>query len=151
MKKLIALILVLAALFCLTACSNTPAATSNGATTNNTSASSGDAAADAAAKYGVNLTAEGEQKMSADRAAMSVLVETKDVFLGGNTMFFGSDKTYGDFVKHIGCDASLYSFSGGNRNYTWCAEGNENAKLMITFQNTANGWTLSASGSVNIK
>lgn len=150
MKKLIALFLVLVTLFCLTACSSNKndAPTANGTSTGSTSS---DPAADAAAKYGVNLTAEGEQKMSDERAAMSVLVETKDVFLGGSTMFFTSDKTYADFVAHIGCDASYYSFSGGNRNYTWCPEGNDNAKLMITFADSGNGWTLSASGSVNIK
>lgn len=150
MKKLIALFLVLVTFFCLTACSSEKKDTSatNGTTTNTTSA---DPVADAAAKYGINLTAEGEQKMSDERAAMSVLVETKDVFLGGSTMFFGSDKTYADFVAHIGCDASYYSFSGGKRNFTWCPEGNDSAKLMITFADSGNGWTLSTSGSVNIK
>ena len=148
MKKLLALFLVLAMVFCLTACGGEkPAAKGNDAKTT----ISVDAAADAAAKYGVNLTAEGEQKMSDERAAMSVLLETKDVFLEGSTMFFGSDKTYADFVEHIGCDASFYSFSGGQRNFTWCPEGNDNAKLMITFAESAKGWTLSASGSVNIK
>lgn len=153
MKKLIALFLVLVTLFCLTACSSEKKDTSatNGTTTNTTSAGSADPVADAAAKYGINLTAEGEQKMSDERAAMSVLVETKDVFLGGSTMFFGSDKTYADFVAHIGCDASYYSFSGGQRNFTWCPEGNDSAKLMITFADSGKGWTLSTSGSVNIK
>ena len=85
MKKIIALVLVLALALCFAACGkeDTPAA------------------ADLEAKYGISFTAEGEQTLSADRASKDKLIETKDTWLGGK-MTFALDpeqKTYEDFVE----------------------------------------------------
>ena len=105
-------------------------------------------------KYGIDYTAAGEQTLSSDRAAKDVLVETKDVWLGGK-MSFALDteqKTYEDFVEHIGCDASLYSYSAedAERSYIWIAEGDETAKFIAVFWETPSGWTLYTVGSTNL-
>lgn len=144
MKKILVFLLAMVMVICLTACGDKKTEGGN-------DGAKADAMAEAATKYGIDLAAEGEQKMSETRAAMAVLVETKDVWLEGSTMFFDSDKTYADFVEHIGCDANFYSYSNGSRNFTWVAEGDDNAKLQITFKDNGKGWVLSASGSVNIK
>lgn len=142
MKKLIALLLAMLMLLGMVACGGEEAPEES----NN--------AVDLEAKYGIKFDGEGEQKMSDERAAMSVLVETKDTWLGGKMSFaFDSDvKTYEDFVEHIGCDASYYinNQDDGERHFVWVAEGDETAKLLAVFWETPNGWTLYAIGATNI-
>lgn len=142
MKKLIALLMALTMIFCLAACGGDEENAGN------------NAAVDLEAKYGIDLDAAGEQKMSDERAQESVLAETRDVWLEGNMTFILAEnpKTYDDFVEHIGCDASFYTYSAedGERQFVWVAEGDETAKFLAVFWETPNGWTLYSVGSTNI-
>jgi len=157
MKKLIALLLALSMLLCFAACGKTEKGDSadkaeeSGKDDNKASAS---AEEEAAAKYGVDLSAEGEQKMSDERAPMDVLIETRDEWLEGKMTFALDEnpKTYADFVDHIGCDASTYTNmeEDGERHYVWMAEGDDTAKFLAVFWETPQGWTLYSVGSVNI-
>ena len=150
MKRFIALFMVFTMLFCLVACGGDE----NTESTASEAGNEGAGTVDLETKYGIDLDAEGEQKLSEDRAAKSVLVETKDVWLEGKLTFaFDSNpKTYEDFVEHIGCDASFYSYSAedGERSYIWVAEGDETAKLLAVFWETPNGWTLYTVGATNL-
>lgn len=148
MKKFISILMVFAMLFCLAACGgdeNTESAASEAA---------GAGTVDLESKYGIDLDGAGEQKLSDDRADKSVLSETKNVWLEGKLTFaFDSNpKTYEAFVEHIGCDASLYSYSAedGERSYTWIAKDDETAKLLAVFWETPNGWTLYSVGTTNL-
>lgn len=153
MKKLIALLLVLMMVFAMAACGGKKDdAAKDG---KQTAAEGGEATAESAADdYGIDLEAEGEQKMSDERASMDVLVETRDVWLEGKMSFALEEnaKTYEDLVEHIGCDASTYTFlpEDGERHYTWIAEGDETAQFLAVFWETPQGWTLYTVGSVNI-
>ena len=140
MKKIIALVLVLTMALCFAACGKdgdkAPAAKSLEET------------------YGISFTAAGEQTMSSERASKDVLIETKDTWLGGK-MTFALDpdaKTYEELAEHIGCDASVYSFNeeDAERSFIWIAEGDETAKLLAVFWETADGWTLYSIGSTNL-
>ena len=144
MKKLLAILLALTIVLCFAACGG--------------EGDGGDTTAAAAnplvEKYGIDLNAAGEQKLSDERAAMDVLVETRDVWLGGNTTFALSEKTYTyeDLAAHIGCDASSYTnmAEDGERHFVWEAEGDETAKFLAVFWETPKGWTLYSVGSTNI-
>lgn len=150
MKKFIALFIVCTMLFCLVACGSSESAESVASG----SAGEGAGAVDLESKYGIDLEAAGEQTLSNDRAAKNVLIETKNVWLEGKLTFAldSNPKTYEDFVEHIGCDASLYSYSAedGERSYIWVAEGDETAKLLAVFWETPNGWTLYSVGTTNL-
>lgn len=150
MKKFITLFMVFAMLLCFVACGGNEADES----TASEAGSEGAGAVDLEAKYGIDFDAEGEQKLSDSRAAKSVLVETKNVWLEGKLTFAldSNPKTYEDFVEHIGCDASLYSYSAedGERSYIWVAEDDETAKLLAVFWETPNGWTLYSVGTTNL-
>lgn len=102
----------------------------------------------------IDLEAEGEQKVSDERAAMATLVETRDVWLEGQMTFAlaSEPKTYEDFVEHIGCEASFYENKpeDGERWYTWVAAEDETAKFLAVFWETPQGWTLYSVGSTNI-
>ncbi len=141
MKKLIALLLVLTMVLCLAACGGDKKESKPKEPT-------------LEEKYGIDLNATGEQEMSDERAKMDVLVETRDVWLEGRMTFaFDSEqKTYEDFVEHIGCDASYYVNmpEDGERHFVWIAEGDETAKFLAVFWETPKGWTLYAVGSTNI-
>lgn len=148
MKKTLVWLLALAMLFCLAACGGEKGGDGG------KDAASGGAEESAAAKYGVDLAAAGEQKMSDERAAMDVLVETRDVWLEGKMTFVLAEnpKTYADFVEHIGCDASSYTYvaEDSERHYVWIAEGNDTAMLLAAFWQTPDGWTLYSIGSTNL-
>lgn len=140
MKKIIALVLVLTMALCFAACGK----------------DEGDkpSAKDLEATYGISFTAAGEQTMSSDRASKDVLIETKDTWLGGK-MTFALDpeaKTYEELAEHIGCDASTYTYSADDaeRSFVWIAEGDETAKFVAVFWETADGWTLYSIGSTNL-
>lgn len=152
MKKLIALLLALAMLFCLAACGGD--GEDKDTDKNEGKEAGGEEVVNLEKKYGIDLKAAGEQKMSEERASMDVLVETRDVWLEGKMTFaFDSEpKTYEDFVEHIGCDASYYinMEEDGERHFVWIAEGDETAKLLAAFWETPQGWTLYTIGSVNI-
>jgi len=144
MKRFFAMMLALMLVLCLTACGGEKKEPEKAV----------DAIEAAATKYGVTLTAAGEQKMSDERAKMEVLAETRDTWLEGKMTFAfeSTPKTYADFVEHIGCDASSYTFVEKNseRHFVWVAEGNESAKLLAVFWETPKGWTLYSIGSTNI-
>ena len=145
MKKMLALLLAMVMLFGMVACGGGEEAPEGG---------NAPAGQDLEAKYGIKFDGEGEQKMSDERAPMSVLVETRDTWLGGQMTFaFASEpKTYEDFVEHIGCDASYYinMAEDGERHFVWVAEGDETAKFLAVFWETPQGWTLYSVGSTNI-
>ena len=141
MKKIIALVLVLALALCFAACGKDEGDTSG--------------KKDLEATYGISFTAEGEQTLSSDRASKDVLIETKDTWLGGK-MTFALDpdaKTYEELAEHIGCDASYYinKQEDGERHFVWVAEGDETAKFLAVLWETPQGWTLYAIGTTNIK
>ena len=143
MKKMIALLLAMVMMLGMVACGGDEAP------------EGGNEAAGLEAKYGIKFDGEGQQKMSDERAPMSVLVETKDTWLGGQTTFaFASEtKTYEDFAEHIGCDATYYinKAEDGERHFVWVAEGDDTAQLLAVFWETPQGWTLYAIGTTNIK
>lgn len=89
--------------------------------------------------------------MSSDRASKEVLSETVTGFLGGNTLFTGTELeklTYADFVEHIGCDASEYKYDDDEKAecYTWIAKDDDQSKLSIWIS----GGKLLYSGSANL-
>lgn len=143
MKKLLAILLALTMVLCFTACGG------EGSEGGDTTAATVNPLVE---KYGIDLNAAGEQKLSDERASMDVLVETRDVWLEGQMAFLTSDKTYEDFVEHIGCDASYYTnmAEDGERHFVWEAEGDETAKFLAVFWETPQGWVLYSVGSTNI-
>ena len=148
MKKLIALLLVLVMALSLAACGGDETAKSK-KEDETTQAAKG-----LEEKYDVDLEAAGEQKLSDERAAEDVLVETRDEWLGGQFTFAldPEPKTYEDLAEHIGCDASYYTYveEDGERHFVWVAEGDETAKFLAVFWETPNGWVLYSVGSTNI-
>jgi len=150
MKKLIALVLGLVLVFSMTACGGKKDEKAGAGSETKPEA----AAQSAAEKYGLDLEAEGEQKMSDERASEDVLAETRDVWLEGKMSFAFDEKpkTYEDVAEHIGCDASTYTYfaEDGERHYTWIADGDETAQFLAVFWETPQGWTLYTVGSVNI-
>lgn len=150
MKKRIALMLAVTMLLCLAACGGSK----DGEGDKTPAQTTAPAAVGLDAKYGIDFSAEGEQKMSDERASMEKLVEVRDVWLEGRMTFAFDDpaKTYEDFVEYIGCDASIYNYAADDaeRQFIWIAEGDETAKFLAVFWETPAGWTLYSVGSVNI-
>ena len=111
-------------------------------------------AVDVQAKYGIDFAAEGEQKMSDERAAKTVLIETRDVWLEGKMTFALAEnpKTYEDFVEHIGCDASSYIAKpdDAERHFMWVSQEDETVVLLAVFWETPQGWVLYSIGSTNL-
>lgn len=144
MKKLLAILLALTMVLCFAACGE--------GSDDNSGETTAAPVNDLESKYGIDLEAAGEQKLSDDRATMDVLVETRDVWLEGQTAFLTSDKTYEDLAAHIGCDASYYTnmAEDGERHFVWEAEGDATAKFLAVFWETPNGWVLYSVGSTNI-
>ena len=148
MKKGVALLLVLMMLFSLSACGDkekveyvpVPSAPVSSVVTK--------------AEETVDFEAEGEQEITDERAKKSVLLETRDKWLEGKTYFAFSQeqRTYEDFVEHIGCDASVYTYSPENneRQFIWNAKENEDARLVATFWESPKGWTLYSIGSTSL-
>lgn len=66
--------------------------------------------------------------------------------------FDSEQKTYEDFVAHIGCDATYYEYKADDmeRHFIWVAEGDDTAMLLVVFWETPKGWTLYSIGSTNI-
>jgi len=106
--------------------------------------------------FGIDFASTETQQMSDKRAAKEKLSETKSEWLKDATMFLeGSEeskRTYQDFVSYIGCDATEYKFddSRNERYYTWIAEGEDNCKLGVWFEEKGGKWTLSCTGSTNL-
>lgn len=144
MKKLIALLLAMVMMMSFVACGGDEGGEGGGAP----------AANDIETKFGIDLDAAGQQNMSDERAAASVLLETRDTWLGGQMTFaLASDvKTYEDFVEHIGCDATYYEYKADDmeRHFIWVAEGDDSVKFLAVFWETPNGWTLYSVGSTNL-
>ena len=122
MKKLIALLLALVMMMSFAACGG------------NENGDEAPAGKDIEKEFGIDLDAAGRQNMSTKRAAESVLTETRDTWLGGKMTFaFDSEqKTYEDFVAHIGCDATYYEYKAEDmeRHFIWVAEGDDTAMLL---------------------
>ena len=141
MKKFLALLLTMIMLVSLVACGGEQGAAAQGE--------------DEAPKAQIDLEAEGEQKVSDERAAKATLIETRDVWLEGKMTFaLATDaKTYEEMVEHIGCEASIYENKpeDGERWYTWVAEEDETAKFLAVFWETGDGWTLYSIGSTNLQ
>ncbi len=106
--------------------------------------------------YGIDLASTAVQPMSEERATVEILSETVNDWLEGGTIFPTgmelSARTYQDFVNHIGCDATEFSFdtSTNSRVYTWKAEGKDISILSVWFAEDDGVWNLSMSGSSNL-
>lgn len=144
MKKLLALLFALVLMLCLAACGEEPQKEEAPAET----------VRNLETEFGISLTTEGEQVLSDQRAAKDRLIEAKDVWLEGKMTFALAEnpKTYEDFVTYIGCDASLYNYNAekGERSFVWIAQEDETAKLLATFWETPQGWTLYSIGANNL-
>ena len=138
MKKLIAMLLALVMMLGMVACGGGEEEVQQ----------AGGEQIDLAAKYGINMEAEGEQVMSAERVAKEKLQEVRDVWLKRQISFaFDPDpKTYEDFVEYIGCDASYYSYNPKNgwRTFSWEAEGAPETRFVAIFQDSGDGYFLYA-------
>lgn len=155
MKKIIALFLVLTFCLCFVACNKDDNGDeSTASTADGGNASATDVSVNDGSSFGINLTAEGEQAMSDERASLEKLQETVNVWLEGNTMFkYSSDtRTYQDFVDYIGCEASayMYSASKNERTYIWYVEGETTKRFNATFGEENGKWVLYATGSLNL-
>jgi len=105
---------------------------------------------------GIDLASTETQQMSDKRATKEKLSETKSEWLKDATAFLADSeegkRTYQDFVDYIGCDATEYVFDDtqNKRNYTWKAEGEDNCKLGVWFEERDGNWFLSYTGSTNL-
>ena len=142
MKKLFAIILALVMVLALCAC---------GSSGGSGSASGSDK------DSGVKLDYESTEKQTItdERATNAVLADTMKTWLGGLTVFAGSEQssyTYEDFVKQIGCEASSYNNddSQSARQYTWCAKESEDSQMTVWFMKDGSAWHLYMLGSTGI-
>lgn len=89
--------------------------------------------------YKLDMTSTEEQAMSEERATKDQFSALKHEFFKGTMMFEGTefeDLTYGDIKEELGVDASYYYFEDAlveKQCFVWQADGNDNAKLMISF------------------
>lgn len=89
--------------------------------------------------YGLDLASTEEQTMSSERATKDQLSALKHEFFKDTMMFEGTefeDLTYGDIKEELGVDASYYYFEDAlveKQCFVWQADGNDNAKLLISF------------------
>lgn len=89
--------------------------------------------------YGLDLASTEEQEMSSERATEDQLSALKHEFFKDTMMFEGTefeDLTYGDIKEELGVDASYYYFEDSlveKQCFVWQADGNDNAKLLISF------------------
>ena len=138
MKKLIAMLLALVMMLGMVACGGGEETAQQG----------GNEGVDLAAKYGIDMEASGEQKMSDERVSKELLQEVRDVWLKRQISFaFDPDpKTYEDFVEYIGCDASYYSYNPKNgwRTFSWEADGYPETRFVAIFQDSGDGYFLYA-------
>ncbi len=108
-------------------------------------------------EYGIDLNSCLIQKMSEELTTHDVLQETVYGWLKGTTMFFSAtdmkNLTYGDFVEHIGCDASEFYFDANyeSRVYIWNASDRQYARFMAHFRkNPEDKWVVYATGASQI-
>jgi len=151
MKKIIAIVMLLALCLTLVACGGSKEA-APAAATETTTETTETAAANDGSSFGIDLTAEGMQKMAEEYATADTLKKVRDEYLGGNTMFkySGDTRTYADFVEYIGVDASQYQFNGGERTYIWYADGDANSYFAATFGEEEGAFILYGSSAVNL-
>ena len=142
MKKLIAMLMALVMMLSMVAC---------GGGGEEAGAQEGNAGVDLAAKYGIDMEGQGEQKLSEECATAEKLRETRAKMLKNLTSFAFdpelSTKTYDDVVAYIGCDATYYKYTPNNgwRTFTWIAADAPESKLIIIFQDAGQGYVLYAS------
>lgn len=151
MKKMIAILLALTAIFALTACGG---GEDGGKSTDGAAA---DPIAAVAQVYSLNLTSTDVQEMSAERADCAALSAVVHDFLK-DTTYFAFDETlgaltYDDLKEQIGVDASNYYFEPfassteeGRNVFTWLASDNSTAKFAAWFEDGK----LYATGSSNV-
>jgi len=137
MKKVLAIVLILALVFALCACGGKPA--SNGTQKTDTPQSGGgeDAAVVDDNPYNIDFKAEGEQEMSSDRLTKAELKAAYDYFVGLEASERKS-LTYKDMVEYIGCEASAFY---GPRSYIWYASDNNFSQMNATFMNDSGEWS----------
>ena len=148
MKKFVLATLLLVLCLSLVACSGSkePAPTTTTETITDV-ASTNDGSS-----YGIDMTAEGMQKMSEEYATADTLKKVRDEYLGGNTMFkySGDTRTYADFAEYIGVDASQYQFKNGERTYIWYVGGSTTSYFAATFGEEEGAFILYATTAVNL-
>lgn len=89
--------------------------------------------------YSLDLASTEEQKMSDQRATKEQLSALKHDFFKDTMMFEGTEfesLTYADIKEQLGVDASYYYFEDAlvtKQCFVWQAEGNDNAKVLISF------------------
>jgi len=151
MKKILSLVLILVLCFALTACGGkkeTPKDEPKAEPVVETKT------VNDGSSFGIDLMAEGSQKMSTEYASVDTLKKVRDEYLGGNTMFMYSNdtRTYADFVEYIGVDASSYQYNAGKneRTYIWNADGKDNSYFAAIFAEKDGSYVLYASSAANL-
>lgn len=127
MKKALLILLALAMVFSVVACSGGDNGGEKGET---------DALQTAIDTYNIDLKSDEEQAMSEDRASIEQLSSLKHDFFKDTMMFEGTefeDVTYGDIKDELGVDASYYYLNGEEQCFVWQADGNDASKLLISF------------------
>ncbi len=91
--------------------------------------------------YGLDLASTAEQSMSSERATKDQLSALKHDFFKDTMMFERTefaDLTYDDIKAQLGVDASYYYFEDAlveKQCFVWQADGNDAAKILISFTN----------------
>jgi|GEM_PF-476691 len=135
MKKVLAIILILALVFALGACSSTPNPAS---ATEGESDGKGTSVVDDN-PFNLDYESAEVQEMSSERLPQATLKEFYDYFVGLGAA--GRENlTYADMVEHIGCEASEFSFTSGYRIYVWRAEENDFAQMNASIPGNNGVW-----------
>lgn len=134
MKKALLIILALMMVISITACGGGNSGGKDG--DNGDKEQKPDALQTAIDTYKLNMDSSEEQAMSEARATKDKLSALKNDFFKGTMMFEGTEfenLTYGDIKDQLGVDASYYYLNGEEQCFVWQAEGNDSAKLLISF------------------
>lgn len=130
MKKALLILLALAMVFSVVACSG------GGEGDNGGDKGEKDALQTAIDTYNIDLESGEEQPMSDERATKDQLKALKTDYFKGTLMFEGTefeDVTYGDIKDELGVDASYYYLNGEEQCFVWQADGADSSKLLISF------------------
>ena len=131
MKKALLIIMVLAMVFSVAACSGGGDEGDKG-----DKEQKADTLQTAIDTYKLDMESSEEQAMSEERATKDQLSALKHEFFKDTMMFSGTefeDLTYGDIKDELGVDASYYYCNAEEQCFVWQAEGNDAAKLLISF------------------
>lgn len=135
MKKALLIIMTFLMVISVTACGGNDGGNGGGKDT------PADPLKTAVETYGLDLASTEEQTMSSERATKDQLSALKHEFFKDTMMFEGTEfekLTYADIKEEFGVDASYYCFEDDlveKQCFVWQADGNDAAKILISFTN----------------